>query len=143
MKNLFILLTAVFSISTSTSFAKTVCKVKNYKQAIKCIKKDALKRYQTGEMPHSVGVTKKVKGKNIFKEITGKKPTKKYVGVVQVHYDEDQMLYYQIGKGRKVSPELVFEENIVDFGWDKNKEFTTEEMALYISNIKDFHGRNE
>ena len=76
----------------SSAFAGT-CNVKNYKDAIECITKDSYSRYTEGEIRQSVGVTRLEKGKLAFEKITGKKPTATYVGVVEVHYDEDQLLY--------------------------------------------------
>ena len=97
----------------SSAFAGT-CNVKNYKDAIECITKDSYSRYTEGEIRHSVGVTRLEKGKLAFEKITGKKPTATYVGVVEVHYDEDQLLYYEINRGENVEPVLVVDFNIVD-----------------------------
>lgn len=105
------LLLALGLVSTG-AFAD--CDVHNYKDAIECIKADAYERYQEGEEEHSIGVTKFRKGKASFKKLTGKNATHTYVGVVQVHYDEDQVLYYEINKGKNVAPVLVKDMNQVD-----------------------------
>ena len=123
--------------------SKTYCKVKNYKDAIACIKKDSYKRYGEGEMPHSVGVTRYRKGKKAFQELTGKKSKRTYVGVVQVHYDEDQLMYYEINRGKRVSPKLVKDYNMVDMAWELGLEedatISEEKLRLYIPNIEGFH----
>ncbi len=117
-----------------------VCNVENYKDAIECIKKDADKRFAEGEIPHSVGVTKYHKGKKAFHHITSVEATKTYVGVVQAHYDEDIMAYYEISKGKAVSPVLVKSFNIVDmYDDERNASYSVDELSLYIKNIKDFH----
>jgi hypothetical protein len=125
--------------------SKTYCSVKNYKDAIACIKKDSYKRYGEGEMPHSVGVTRYRKGKKAFQTLTKKKSRRTYVGVAQVHYDEDQILYYEVNKGKRVSPNLVKDYNMADMAWeldmegDEDGQFSEELLRLHIPSIDGFH----
>ena len=130
--------------------AKT-CKVENYKDAIKCIKADASKRYAEGELPHSAGVTSRDKGKDLFELITGYLAPRYYVGVVQVHYDEDQLLYYTVNRGPRAKPILAAEFNMVDITYhapELEKLLDTPgalEKALsleipLVGSMKDFHG---
>lgn len=124
------------------------CKIQNYSDAIECIEKDAYKRYQEGEMKHSVGVTKLATGKKAFELMTGKVSSADYVGVVEVHYDEDQILYYEISKGENIVPVLVSDYNIADIMYDVPalENFETERALLtvrleipLVGSMKDFH----
>ena len=125
----------------------TTCNVKNYNDAIKCIKKDSYKQYGEGELKHSVGVTRLKKGKEAFRILTGVESKATYVGIVEVHYDEDQILYYEIDRGQNVKPKLIKDYNIVDVTFHVPALENTEEnlediLSLYIpltGSMKDFH----
>ncbi|MBT3984003.1 MAG: hypothetical protein HOE90_21790 [Bacteriovoracaceae bacterium] len=124
---------------------KTTCNVKNSIDAKECLRIDSYKRYSEGELEHTIGVTRYRRGKKAFEQITGKKPTTKYVGVVEVHYDEDQLLYYEIPVGKNVSPVLVGDYNTADLSedyYDEDGEVTEGSeytYALKIKGLEDFH----
>jgi hypothetical protein len=142
-------LLVLICIASSNIYAdqqiKTTCNVKNSIDAKQCLRIDSNKRYSEGEMEHTIGVTRYRRGKKAFKKITGKKPTTKYVGVVEVHYDEDQLLYYEIPVGENVSPILVGDYNTADISddyYDEDGEVTEGAeytYALKIKDLEDFH----
>lgn len=107
----------ILLVISLNSFAIT-CDVYNYKDAINCIKKHSYIEYSEGEMEHSIGASKTEESKKAFEVMTGVKPKTTYVGVVEVHYDEDQLLYYEIERGTGISPKLVLSYNIVDLMYD-------------------------
>ncbi len=138
----------LFALILSLGSSVMACEVYNYKDAIECVKIDALERYDEGELPHSVGATKTEDGKIAFQKITGIYSEYDYIAVVEVHYDEDQLLYYQINKGQSVEPVFVDEFNLVDISYDVPElSSMTEEEALkvlsleipLVESMEDFH----
>ena len=114
-------LSVIVALASMNIYA-TTCDVYDYMDAISCIEKDSYERHGEGEEKHSVGVTRFKKGKEAFKTMTGKETNAHYVGVVEVHYDEDLILYYEIEKGKNVAPVFVKEYNIVELVYDPPEE---------------------
>lgn len=141
------ILLLIGALFASSAYSET-CDVDNYKDAIDCIKRDSNQRHGEGELPHSVGVTRLQEGKNAFRFITGSAANVTYVGVVEVHYDEDYLLYYEIERGQNVEPRLIKEFNIVDITFDvpalerRGPKELEEVLSLYIplvGSMADFH----
>ena len=134
---------ALITLSTS-AFADVTCTVRNHIDAIACIKEAALEVNGEGELDHSVGASRFAKSKEAFEAITGVKPTATYVGVVEVHYDEDEIMYYQVNRGENVTPELVYSLTTPDIGYefeigeDEDLDDYESFFALYLE-IEEFH----
>lgn len=146
MQTLFImsgvLLASIFS--PSLSLAQEPCSVSDYRDAIACVRAWADEKDAEGELPHTVGVTSRTKGKKAFEEITGVKPTRDYVAVVEVHYDEDQIYYLEISKGENVKPVLRLSTgNVIimdDLGIEgEASEEIVSKYRLHIDALEDFH----
>jgi hypothetical protein len=123
------------------------CNVSNHKNAARCIEAAAYRLDEEGEIPHSVGVTTSRKGKEAFKTVTGKTARGHYVGLAEVHYDEDEIMYFELDQGEEVSPRLVTEVNVVNVHEENEEEMETEAgrtrienlYKLYIDTIEGFH----
>ena len=111
------LLAIVLTFSATQSIAES-CKVYNSKQALTCLTSLANETHGEGELPNSIGITRQKAGFLAFKAllnesgITGSKKKKvlktlkkaAYVATVMVHFDEDEIHYYAINRGKKVTP---------------------------------------
>jgi hypothetical protein len=115
---------------TAVAQANTCQKVYSKKEAYNCIEEFAYELHGEGELPHSIGVTSYRKGKWSFRKITGLDQKFDYVAVIQVHYDEDLLLYIAIDKGRDVRPILGRTINMVDE--DERELLSNRELRLYI-----------
>tara|TARA_Y100000590_G_scaffold291057_1_gene327748 strand:+ start:79721 stop:80095 length:375 start_codon:yes stop_codon:yes gene_type:complete len=122
--------------------ASTTCDVFNHHDARACIEKAAYAVNGEGELPHSVGASRFRKSKKAFEKITGIVPSKTYVGVVEVHYDEDELMYYQVARGKSVTPELVYSVGLPDLLYEMDvedsEELDEDFFALYLD-IEEFH----
>lgn len=138
------LLTLLFVLALSTQVFASTCNVYNYKSAIRCIEKWSMEQEGVGEMPNTVGVTRKAKGRKAFEKITGVVPKATYVGVAEIHYDEDILLYVELEVGEGVSPKLVKSTSSPDIYNEHDLEDDAPQSLvdlyrLYIHGLKDFH----
>lgn len=132
---------ALLTIS-STAFADVTCTVRNHTDAKVCFQKAAYAAFGEGELAHSVGASRFKKSKEAFEIVTGTKPTMTYVGVAELHYDEDELMYFQVSRGEDVTPELVYSVSLPDLGYETDlgdDEELNEELYSLFLDIEEFH----
>ena len=125
----------LLSLFISAQAFSATCYVKYYKDAIKCIETHAMENYGEGEIENSAGVTRFDSGKQAFKQITGIEAKTRFVGVVEVHEDEDQLYYYTIPRGVNVEPVMVKHINIVDIDYEVPdlEDYSREDLLKLLS----------